>query len=115
VFVDVEPLFCRGFAIGFLAAGIIGFILVQIRANRAKMGMMYKPLDTFPDAAQPHLTPIGIVRKGSCSCFYFLFWFGMLGIAVVITANVFLNNGNINTAQLVKWFDRLFNFFSLPG
>ena len=39
---------------------------------------MRQPLNTFPDAAQPGLTPLGIVRKGTCSMCACVIWLFLL-------------------------------------
>jgi hypothetical protein len=74
----MSPELCRGIVYGFILAGIIGFLLNRIRHARARTGQMRQPLDTFPDAAQPGLTPLGIVRKGTCSMFACAFWLVLL-------------------------------------
>ncbi len=67
------------FLYGFVAAGIIGFILVQIRAARLRMGQPFRPLDTFPDAFQHNMTSMGVVRGGLCGLISFVVW------AIVLT------------------------------
>jgi hypothetical protein len=42
--------FPYGYIYGFISAGIIGFILGQIREARNKVRLINRPLDTFPDA-----------------------------------------------------------------
>jgi hypothetical protein len=54
--------FCAGTLLGFVVAGIIGLILDRIREARGRARAQDRPLDTFPDATQPNLTPAGIVR-----------------------------------------------------
>ena len=63
-----------GIGYGFIAAGILGFILVQLRASRIRMGQANRPLDAFPDASQPGLTPAGIVWSSRFGMFTCILW-----------------------------------------
>lgn len=67
----MQDTFVCGLMYGFFAAGIIGFILNQIRSASREMGASHRPLDTFPDSAQPNLTASKIYWKSffaSISC-----------------------------------------------
>lgn len=71
----MKEVFLTGYVIGFLSAGFIGVLIGRIRFNRTRMGERRRPLDTFPDALQPNLTPIGIVRRSigaMVSCLIFV-------------------------------------------
>lgn len=105
MFADVDPTFLKGFVFGTIAATVILILLAKMRLNWSAMAQTRKPLDSFPEAVQPYLTPVGIVRKGSCSCFSCLFLSALLLIVLVITVNIVLNNGNLNAMQLAQWFD----------
>ncbi len=52
-----------GFVYGIIAAGILGFILNNIRTSLRERNLAHRPLDTFPDASQPNLTAAGIVNR----------------------------------------------------
>jgi len=79
--------FSLGLIYGGIATGIICFILGRIREAMKKMGDRNRPLDTFPDAAQPRLTPAGIVRKSTLAMFSCVFWIIILVVVVVIFIN----------------------------
>jgi hypothetical protein len=66
--------FCAGTMLGFVAAGVVAFILVQIRDARVKMGQKDRTLDKFPDSAHPNLTPAGIVRTSHEAQFAVIAW-----------------------------------------
>ena len=60
-----DPGFCVGTVCGFLYAGVIGWILSQMREARVKMGNRDRTLDKFPASLQPTLTPGGLVRSAN--------------------------------------------------
>jgi hypothetical protein len=71
---DMESNFALGFICGFVSAGIIGFIWGQIGKASSTIKQRNRPLDTFPDASQPHLTPAGIVWKSTKARVMWVFW-----------------------------------------
>ena len=73
---------CYGMVYGAIAAGIIGFVLGRIRETRTKMGQMKRSLDHFPDADQPTMTSLGVVKNSLFSMVGCVFW--MLVLIVVI-------------------------------
>ncbi len=89
---DGQSIFCVGATYGLFIAILFGGISRQIRDNRTKMKAQYRPLDTFPDAAQPNLTPKGIVRSSLWGTLGCIFWIGVFGGAlfVVYALTVFL-------------------------
>jgi hypothetical protein len=78
----MEDKFYVGFVYGLMVGGILGYILSNIRAARTKMGTKNRPLDSFPDAIQPNLTPAKIVRNSRMAMFSCIFWFGLLIVAI---------------------------------
>jgi high-affinity Fe2+/Pb2+ permease len=74
--------FCAGTLLGFVAAGIIGLILDRIREARGRARAQDRPLDTFPDAMQPNLTPVGVVRASQQAQFTLIAWILILIIFV---------------------------------
>jgi hypothetical protein len=78
---QLESAFCGGVIYGAIAAGVLGFILVQIRAARKESRNMYRTLDTWSDAQQPHLTPAKIVNRSVLSTLGCAFWLVMFFFA----------------------------------
>jgi hypothetical protein len=66
--------FCAGAVLGFLVAGVVSFIFVQIRDARMKIGHKDRPLDKFPDSAHPAMTPAGLVRTSHEAQFTVIAW-----------------------------------------
>ncbi len=58
---DIE-IVCVGWMFGAIHAGIIGWLLFQMRAAQLKMGHSDRTLDKFPDSAQPDLTARKLMR-----------------------------------------------------
>ena len=54
--------FCVGSLYGIAAAGIVAYILNQIRFANMKAGRANATLDKFPNAMQSTATPLGVVR-----------------------------------------------------
>jgi hypothetical protein len=76
---------CFGAVIGFIVAGLMGFLLVQIRASRAIMGRRYQRAGTFPDASQPGLTAPRIFGITCLALVSFIFWLLiMIGLVVYV-------------------------------
>ena len=60
-----------GLVVGFILAGIFGFIFDQIRDARTKMGQQNRTFNTFSDADQPNLTSSKVVAEsqmGTIGC-----------------------------------------------
>jgi nitrate reductase gamma subunit len=76
--------FYNGLVFGFIAAGLIGLILNRIREARARMGQRNRPLNTFPDAIQPRMTPASIVRNSLLATFSCVFWIIVLVVVVLL-------------------------------
>jgi hypothetical protein len=74
--------FCIGALCALVAALIVGFIGGQIREARLKQ-RADRPLDTFPDASQPDLTPARICREHQEAAASQLFWTIILIITVI--------------------------------
>ena len=83
-----QEVFNYGWQYGLVWAFVFGFTLGRIRANRAAMGALDKPLNTVPAAAQSGSTPRAIVQKSKRAGFLFIFWI----IAFVIELIVFWQN-----------------------
>jgi hypothetical protein len=66
--------FLTGSICGFVAGGMIGWILFQIREARVKAGHQERSLDKFPDSAQPNMTPIGIVTSSQQASVSVVLW-----------------------------------------
>jgi hypothetical protein len=66
--------FLTGSICGFVAGGMIGWILFQIREARVKAGHKDRSLDKFPDSAQPSMTPIGIVSSSQQAAVNVALW-----------------------------------------
>lgn len=79
----IQNNFVCGAVYGLIAAGIIGFILVQIRAARIRMKWRDQTLDTFPDAVQAHVTPSRIVRTSRMGTLGCIFWSIVLIVVVM--------------------------------
>jgi len=71
---DADQLFCYGAAYGIVIAGLLGFVLSQIRAARMKFGQQFKPFDQFPDAQHPHLNSAKVVRQSRFALLGCVFW-----------------------------------------
>jgi len=70
----MDTTYISGFIQGVIAALIIGFVLRRMSKASSTMKQRNKPLDTFPDAAQPKLTPAGIVWKSTLAMLQWFFW-----------------------------------------
>jgi hypothetical protein len=66
--------FLTGSFCGFVVGGMIGWILFQIQQAKVKAGAKDRSLDKFPDAAQPTLTPGGIVDSSGQAAFTVALW-----------------------------------------
>ena len=86
----IEDTFQCGVVIGFIIAGIFGFILVQLRASSARMGQRNRTMDNFPASVQSRMTPSNVVwasRRATVSCIFWviiLFVVGYLAYKVII-------------------------------
>ncbi len=78
-----------GIMFGIISAGILGIIFSKIRETRTKMGARNRPLDTFPDAAQPKLTAAKIVGGSIFSMFSCAFWWIVLLVMLYILVHVY--------------------------
>lgn len=76
--------YVSGFAHGFIAAVIICYVVGRMSKASGTIKRRRKPLDTFPDAAQPHLTPAKIVRESTLAMLAWLFWLIILVITVIL-------------------------------
>jgi hypothetical protein len=86
----IEDTFRCGVVIGFIVAGIIGFILVQLRTSSARMGQRNRTMDNFPASVQSRMTPSNVgwaSRRATVGC---IFWIIML-IVVVYLAYLYLS------------------------
>jgi len=79
-----QDVFNYGCQYGFIWAFVLGFTFDRIRANRAAMRARNRPLDTFPDAAQPGSTPGTIVRNSRRAGFLYIFWIIMLIVELIV-------------------------------
>jgi hypothetical protein len=87
---EIRNSFCCGIAYGFIAGGIIGSVLRQIREAHTKMGLKNRSLDSFPDAAQPKLTSSGVVSTSQQATARYVMWiFFLIVFAVAGIAGVF--------------------------
>lgn len=75
--------FICGAIYGFIAAGILGYILGNIRSSRTQYNAQYRPLDTYPDAAQPNLNAARIVAGSWRGFFGCIFWSVILVLVIV--------------------------------
>lgn len=83
--------FCAGSLFGFIVAWIMGLILGQIRGAQTRMGTQDRALDRFPDAAQPTLTPAGIVTDSRDARWAVFVWTLILFIFVgLVLGGVYL-------------------------
>lgn len=80
---EVRNSFCCGIVYGFIAGGIIGLTFHQIREARTKMGLKNRPLDNFPDAAQPKLTSSGVVSTSQQATARYVMWMFFLIVFVM--------------------------------
>jgi hypothetical protein len=53
---------CVAWMFGVIYAGVIGWLLFQMKAAQLKMGHGDRALDKFPDSAQPDLTARKLMR-----------------------------------------------------
>jgi len=82
--------FCCGLVYGFIAAGIIATVLGHIREARVKMGLKNRPLNNFPDAAQPGMTSSGVVNTSQQAMFRYVMWtIALIVIVVVVVGGAF--------------------------
>ena len=79
-----QGIFDYGWQYGLVWAFVFGFTLRRIRDARAAMGARNRPLDTFPDAAQPRSTPINIVRNSRRGVVFFIFWIIAFAIEIIV-------------------------------
>ena len=68
----------RGIFYGVVFTVFIGFVRDQMKKARGTIEKRNKPLDTFPDAAQPHLTPAKIVRESIWARIKWFLWLLLL-------------------------------------
>ena len=66
--------FLTGSICGFVAGGMMGWILFQIQQARARAGAKDRSLDRFPAASQPTLTPEGIVDSSGQAAVSAILW-----------------------------------------
>jgi hypothetical protein len=59
---------------GFIAGGILGWIMVRIRDARVRTGRKDSSLDQFSHAALPKLTPAGVVRASRMATLEVIGW-----------------------------------------
>jgi len=74
--------FCCGTLYGFIAAGMIASVLVQIRDARFKLDHKDRPLDKFPDSAHPNMTPSGLVKTSRQALIDIIMWSFLLILLV---------------------------------
>lgn len=86
---EAQNSFCCGSLYGFIAAGIIAYILVQLREARGQMGQKNRPLDTFADASQPRMTASGIVNTSRQAMLRYVMWTFVLLVILVMVARGF--------------------------
>jgi hypothetical protein len=79
-----QEIFNYGLRYGLVCAFVFGFTLRRIRDSRTAMGARNRPLDTFPDAAQPGSTPITIVRNSRRAAVFFVFWVIAFAIELIV-------------------------------
>jgi len=79
-----QEIFNFGWQYGLVWAFVFGFTLGRIRGARAAMGARNRPLATFPDAAQPGLTPHNIVRNSRRAGVAFIFWIIAFAIELIV-------------------------------
>ena len=85
-----DPGFCVGTVCGFLYAGVIGWILSEMRDASTKMGHRDRALDKFPDSLHPTLTPGGLVKTASeARLKYTLLVFALLVFIAVFPLGVY--------------------------
>lgn len=70
--------FLSGVFCGLGIAGIIGTIAARIREARTRAAHQGRPLDNFPDSAQPKLTPVGIVSDSRAAQWEMVVWWLVL-------------------------------------
>jgi hypothetical protein len=86
---EVRDSFCCGTMYGLIVGGIIGLTLHQIREARTKMGLKNRPLDNFPDAAQPQMTSSGVVNTSQQATVRYVMWtFFLIVFVVAVIAGV---------------------------
>jgi hypothetical protein len=86
---EAQNSFCCGSLYGFIAAGIIAFILVKLREARLKMGLRNRPLSNFPDAAQPEMTSSSVVSTSRQAALAYAIWTFMLLVILAMVASGF--------------------------
>lgn len=84
---EAQNSFCCGSLYGFIAAGIIAYILVRLREARVRMGLRNRALSNFPDAAQPEMTSSGIVSTSRQAMLAYAMWTFMLLVILVMVAS----------------------------
>jgi hypothetical protein len=73
--------FCTGLAVGFVVAGILGFVLQQANLAYKKVKAAYQPQKVFHETAQtPNQVMAGSIRGG---CVIFLLAIIVIGICVI--------------------------------
>jgi len=78
--------FIKGFIYGATFIVFIGLILGRMKKARSTIKQRNKPLNKFPEADQPNLTPAKIVRKSVWAVFEWIFWILVLTAFVVLMA-----------------------------
>ena len=78
--------FIKGFLYGAVFIVFIGLIWGQMSKARNTIKKRNKPLDTFPEADQPNLTPAKIVRKSLWAMFAWIFWLLILAAFILLMA-----------------------------
>ena len=79
-----QGIFNFGWQYGLVWAFVFGFTLRRIGDARRARGARNRPLNTFPDAAQPGLTPHNIVRGSRLATVAFVFWIIAFAIELII-------------------------------
>lgn len=72
--------FSRGFICGLVVAGILGYIVQQIRFAHKTMGAPDRPQTV---TLKTEKTPRQVVREGSVAALRFWFWLMMLVMAII--------------------------------
>jgi len=86
---DIE-IVCVGWMFGVIHAGVLGWLLYQMRAAQLKMGHSDRPLDKFPDSAQPDLTARQLMRTAQQARLAYILYFGALLLVLVSCPALFL-------------------------
>lgn len=83
-----EDGFCCGTTYGLIVATIVGVILIKIREAKGAMKSKDKAFDTFPDAAHPNLTSLGVVKGCIQAMISYGVWLVFLIVFIVIAVGI---------------------------